>query len=51
MFTGDQYPSGLQFYQKETPTQVFPREYYEISKKTYFEKHQQSAASASDGQY
>ena len=31
------WPSGLQFYKKETSIQVFSREYHEIFKKTYFE--------------
>ena len=38
-------PSGLQLYQKETPTQVFLCEYCEIFKKTYFEKHLRTTAS------
>ena len=36
---------GLQLYEKETPTQVFFCEYYEIFKNTYFEKHQRMTAS------
>ena len=38
-------PGGLQFYYKETPTQVFSCEYCEISKNTYFEGHLRLAAS------
>ena len=34
-----------QLYQKETPTQVFSCEYYEISKSSYFEEHLWTAAS------
>ena len=30
--------TGLQFYQKETPTLMFSREYGEIFKNTYFEE-------------
>ena len=36
--------SGLQFYQKETPTLMFFCEYCEIFKNTYFEEHLWAAA-------
>ena len=36
--------SGLQLYKKETPTQMFSREYCQDSKNTYFEEHLQTAA-------
>ena len=38
-------PSGLQPYQKETPTQVFSYEICENFKKIYFEEHLQTTAS------
>ena len=38
-------PSGLQLYEKETLTQLFFREYCEIFKNTYFEKHLRTTAS------
>ena len=37
--------SGLQIYQTETPTQVFPCDYCKVFKKTYFEEHLRTAAS------
>ena len=36
---------NTQLYQKETPTQVFSCEYFKIFRNTYFEEHQQKAAS------
>ena len=36
--------AGLQLYYKETPTQVFSCEYFEIFKNTYFGKHLRTAA-------
>ena len=39
-------PGGLGFYSKETPTQVLSCEYCKIFKKTYFEEHLRTAASA-----
>ena len=39
-------PSGHQLYREETTTHVFPREYCEISIKTYFEDHLRTPASA-----
>ena len=39
-------PSSLKFYEKETPTLMFPCEYYEIFKNTYFiERLQTTTAS------
>ena len=35
---------SLQLYSKETPTQVFPCEYFEIFKSTYIEEHLPTAA-------
>ena len=35
---------GLQFYQKETPTQVFSYEYCKIFKNTYFKEHLKTPA-------
>ena len=32
-------PEGLQLYLKETPTQVFPCEYYDMFKNTSFAEH------------
>ena len=38
-------PSSLQFYQKETPTMMFLREYCKIFKNTYIEEHLRTTAS------
>ena len=37
--------AGLQYYQKETPTQVFSCEIYEVFKNTYFEEHLRTTVS------
>ena len=37
--------ADLQFYLKETPTQVFSSKYCKICKNTYFEEHLRTAAS------
>ena len=37
------WPASLQLYLKETPTQVFSCEYYEIVKNIYFEEHLRTA--------
>ena len=37
------WPASLQLYLKETPTQVFSSEYYEIVKNIYFEEHLRTA--------
>ena len=41
----------MQFYQKDTPTQVLSSEYCEVFKNTYFEKHLLTAASDRVGSY
>ena len=41
------WPSSLQLFLKETPTQVFSCEYCAVFKNTYFEKHLGTAASKS----
>ena len=38
-------PAGLQFYENETPTQLFSCEICNSLKKTYFEEHLRMAAS------
>ena len=46
IFTGKQLFKDLQFYEKETLTQVFFCEYCKIFKNTYFEEHLRTVASA-----
>ena len=41
----------MQFYQKDTLTQVLSSEYCEVFKNTYFEKYLQTAASDRVGSY
>ena len=41
----EKWPSGLQLYEKETPTQVFSCEHCEIFNNNYFEEHLRTAAS------
>ena len=44
-------PTGRQLYQKETPVQVFCREYCEIFKNTNFEELLSTAASVENNIY
>ena len=43
--------SGLQLYEKETPTQVFSREYCQIFKNISFEEHLRRADSFRSNHY